>query len=298
MDAVTRCTVRHAHAMAREIGARAVLIYADALAAEEELQHLLRAVDFRTIMITRSQEGPTHFAGCQVCNWVTVPDVPMTRAGQVKMALLVSLAKGLLERGDSVVCLAGLDGSDVIDTLIILNLETEPELYRPIDSSIIGDDVQPEVFERALTLATQLAVEGREGRPIGTILIVGDAERVMDRAHNLVLNPFHGYPEGERNILDLRLEETIKEFAAIDGAFIIRGDGVVMTAGAQLLSTAKAVNLPKGLGTRHAAAAAITISTDAAAICVSESTGVVSVFKSGQMVADIHRPGNGSRLPV
>ncbi len=298
MDAVTRCTVRHAHAMAREIGARAVLIYADALAAEEELQHLLRAVDFRTIMITRSQEGPTHFAGCQVCNWVTVPDVPMTRAGQVKMALLVSLAKGLLERGDSVVCLAGLDGSDVIDTLIILNLETEPELYRPIDSSIIGDDVQPEVFERALTLATQLAVEGREGRPIGTILIVGDAERVMDRAHNLVLNPFHGYPEGERNILDLRLEETIKEFAAIDGAFIIRGDGVVMTAGAQLLSTAKAVNLPKGLGTRHAAAAAITISTGAAAICVSESTGVVSVFKSGQMVADIHRPGNGSRLPV
>ena len=298
MDAVTRCTVRHAHAVAHEIRAKAVLIYADALAAEEELQNLLRAVDFRTIMISRSQDGPRNFAGCQACNWVNVPNVPMTRAGQVKVALLVSLAKGLLERGDSVVCLAGLDGSDVIDTLIVLNLETEPELFRPIDVSIIGDDVQPEVFERALSLATQLAVEGREGRPIGSIFIVGDATRVLDRSHNLVLNPFHGYPESERNILDLRLEETIKEFAAIDGAFIIRGDGVILTAGAQLLSTGRAVNLPKGLGTRHAAAASITVSTGAAAIVVSESTGVVSVFKSGQMVADIHRPGNGSRLPV
>ena len=298
MDAVTRCTVRHAHAVAHEIRARAVLIYADALAAEEELQNLLRAVDFRTIMISRSQDGPRNIAGCQACNWVNVPNVPMTRAGQVKVALLVSLAKGLLERGDSVVCLAGLDGSDVIDTLIVLNLETEPELFRPIDVSIIGDDVQPEVFERALSLATQLAVEGREGRPIGAIFIVGDATRVLDRSHNLVLNPFHGYPESERNILDLRLEETIKEFAAIDGAFIIRGDGVILTAGAQLLSTGRAVNLPKGLGTRHAAAASITVSTGAAAIVVSESTGVVSVFKSGQMVADIHRPGNGSRLPV
>ncbi len=163
MDALTRCTVQHARAVAREIGARAVLIYADAIAEAEELLQLLQEVDFRTIMITRSQDGPPHLEGWPACNWVTVPDVPMTRAGQVKMALLVSLAKGLLQRGDSVVCLAGIDGSDVIDTLLILNLETEPELFRPIDTSIIGEDVRPEVFERTLTLATQLAVEGAKG---------------------------------------------------------------------------------------------------------------------------------------
>lgn len=298
MDAVTRCTVKHARDVAREIGARAVLIYADAIAEAEELSQLLQEVDFRTIMITRLQEGPTAMNGCHACNWVTVPNVPMTRAGQVKMALLVSLAKGLLQQGDSVVCLAGIDGADVIDTLLVLNLETEPELFRPLDTSIIGEDVRPEIFERTLTLATQLAVEGREGRPIGTIFVVGDTPRVLDRSHNLVLNPFHGYPESECNILDPRLEETIKEFAAIDGAFIVRGDGVVLAAGAHLLSTSRATNLPKGLGARHAAAAAITISTGAAAIVISESTGVVSVFKSGQLVADIHRPGNGGRLPL
>ncbi|HVC97726.1 MAG TPA: diadenylate cyclase [Pirellulales bacterium] len=158
--------------------------------------------------------------------------------------------------------------------------------------------MRPEVFERALTIATQLAVEGREGRPVGTIFVVGDAQRVMERSHNLVLNPFHGYPEADRSILDLRLEETIKEFAAIDGAFVVRGDGVLLTAGAQLISTTLVTTLPKGLGTRHAAGAAITVSTGAVAIVVSGSTGTVSVFKSGQMVIDIHKPSDTSRLPV
>ena len=55
--------------------------------------------------------------------------------------------------------------------------------------------------------------------------------------------------------------------------------------------------LASGLGTRHAAAA-ITASTDAAAIVVSQSTGTVTVFKSGQMITDIHKPANGSRLMI
>ena len=78
---------------------------------------------------------------------------------------------------------------------------------------------------------------------------------------SLVLNPFLGYPEGDRNILDPLLEETIKEFSAIDGAFIIRGDGVILAAGVQLLPTQPAIVLPIGLGTRHTAAAATTAST-------------------------------------
>ncbi len=82
-----------------------------------------------------------------------------------------------------------------------------------------------------LTLAGELGVEGREGRPVGTLFVIGDSDRVLAQSHQLVINPFHGYPEVERNILDPRLEETIKEFSAIDGAFIVRGDGVVLGGG-------------------------------------------------------------------
>src|SRR5207237_924813 len=120
--------------------------------------------------------------------------------GQVKAALLVCLARGLLQSGDRVICLTGVDGSDAIDTLLVLNLGTEPELFSPFGPAAFAGDVAPEVFERTLTLATQLAVEGREGRPVGALFVLGDSERVLAQSRGLVLNPFHGHPEARRNL--------------------------------------------------------------------------------------------------
>ena len=77
------------------------------------------------------------------------------------------------------------------------------------------------------------------------------------------MNPFHGYPEEDRNILDPNLRETIREFSAIDGAFVIRDDGVVMAAGRHLNAALEEGELPRGLGSRHVAGAGITAVTDA-----------------------------------
>jgi DNA integrity scanning protein DisA with diadenylate cyclase activity len=92
----------------------------------------------------------------------------------------------------------------------------------------------------------------------------------------------------------LELEETIKEFATIDGAFIVRGDGVVLAAGVQLQAKpSKLLDLPAGLGTRHAAAAAITGSTSSVAFAISQSTRTVTVFKSGRILTQIqHSEGH------
>lgn len=297
MQSLSRHVVRHAQALAREIDAAAVLVLADAIESDDELRQLVHTVKFRTILIARaSASSQAEAPPLPHCELVTVPDVHMTRTGQVKVALLVCMAKGMLQRGDRVVCLTGIDGSSVIDTCLVLTLGSEPELFSAAESFNLGGDLMPAVFERTLTIATQLAVEGREGRPVGAIFVVGDSGNVLAQSRQLVLNPFHGYPESERNLLDPMVEDTIKEFAAIDGAFILRGDGVMLTAGSQLLPTAPPPQLPSGLGTRHAAAAAITNSTDAVAIVVSQSTGTVAVFKSGQMITDIHKPANGSRL--
>jgi diadenylate cyclase len=298
MTIFSRHLFQHAHQLATEVKARAVIVYADAIEGNDELRHLLRAVNFPTILVTRKKRlEPPDECG-DACTCVAVPDVHMTRSGQVKVALLVCLAQGVLVRADRVVCLTGVDGTNVVDTLMVLNLGTEPELFSTLNAVAPGSDVRPEVFERTLALATQLAVEGREGRSVGAIFVLGESEAVLAQARNLVLNPFRGYPESERSILDPALEETIKEFSAIDGAFVIRGDGVVLTAGAQLLPTVPASALPRGLGTRHAAAAAITASTGAVAIAVSQSTGTVSIFKSGSMLTDIHKPAYGSRSAV
>src|SRR5579871_4747382 len=118
MEIVSRHILQHAQQLAREVAARAVLVYADALREDREL---LRAMDFPTIFVTRSTHtGPP--AGPPSHSWVRVPDVPMTRAGQVKAALLVCLARGVLQKGDRVVCLTGVEGSGVLDLLLVLDL--------------------------------------------------------------------------------------------------------------------------------------------------------------------------------
>jgi DNA integrity scanning protein DisA with diadenylate cyclase activity len=219
----------------------------------------------------------------------------MTRAAQVKTALLVCLSRGVLHQDDVVICLSGMDHSRGIDTLSVFNLRSKPTLLPLFDPKSFGTDVAPEVFERVLTLATQLAVEGREGRPVGALFVLGDSAHVLAQSRNLVLNPFEGHPELKRNVLDPALEETFKEFSALDGAFIVRGDGVVLTAGSHLMpSPASTAHVADGLGTRHGAAAGISASTGAVAICLSQSTGTVSVYKSGQLVTDIQRPSLGS----
>jgi hypothetical protein len=298
MERVSREIVRHAQQLARDVDARAVVVYADAMTGDDELSHLVQAMDFPTILVTRSREGaPPPGPGSPV--WVRVPDVRMTRAGQVKTALLVCLARGVLHRGDRVICLSGVDRSQALDTLSVVNLGSEPGLFSLFDPKSFGGDLAPEVFERVLTLATQLAVEGREGRPVGALFVVGDSERVLGQSRGLVLNPFQGHPESGRNVLDPALEETLKEFAALDGAFIVRGDGVVLTAGSHLMPfPAASTRLTSGLGTRHGAAAGISASTGAVAICLSQSTGTVSVYRSGHLIADIQRPTHDGQLPI
>ncbi len=215
----------------------------------------------------------------------------MTRAGQVKVAVLVAGAEGLILGGDRILCLSGLDGSGTIDMALILDVGTEVEMFADSAAELLPPDVKPAVFERMLTLASELGLEGREGRPVGTIFILGDSEAVFSQSRQLVMNPFHGYPEIDRNVLDPRLEETIKEFSAIDGAFIIRGDGVLMSAGRYLNPHCQpAETLPQGLGARHEAAAAITVGTKAIALSVSQSTGTISIFKGGRLVTDIQKP--------
>jgi diadenylate cyclase len=283
--------VRHAHAIAREVGARVVLLYADVVEDDKDLADLIQDVDFRVILVSRRAGFRAPEGWGEMCAIVRVPDITMTRSGQIKVAMLVAAAESLIRMGDRIVCLTGIDGSGTIDTIIVLDLGIELEMFAESTADPLPPDVTPAVFERLLTLASDLGLEGREGRPVGTVFVVGDSTRVLSQSHQLVINPFHGYPEAERNILDPRLEETIKEFSAIDGAFIIRGDGVILSAGRYLASQSKLDEpLPQGLGTRHEAAAAITMATSAIALCISQSTGTISIFKRGRLITDISKP--------
>jgi DNA integrity scanning protein DisA with diadenylate cyclase activity len=190
-----------------------------------------------------------------------------------------------------VVWLTGIQGSNTLDTVLVLDLGSELEMFSTGAVDPLPSDIRPDVFERLLDLATELGSEGREGHAVGALFVLGDSDNVLAQSRQLVINPFHGYPEVERNVLDPRLEETIKEFSAIDGAYIIRGDGVILSAARYLVAREKPNDpLPAGLGTRHEAAACITNSTNAVALCVSQSTGTVTIFRAGRILTDLQKP--------
>ncbi len=123
------------------------------------------------------------------------------------------------------------------------------------------------------------------------LFVLGDHDKVRGWTHQMVMNPFKGYRDEEKNILDPSLAETVKEFSTIDGAFLVRGDGVIEAAGAFLRTGKQAAEAVPGLGARHAAAAGVTARTAALAVALSQSTGRVSLFAGGKLVMQLDRSG-------
>ena len=285
---ITRSLVAHVGSIVASCGARGVLVYADALG--ERGSSLLEGLRCEVFCVTKTprQERQQEEKGTHL---IHVPDVPLSRLGQVKIAVFTALTTGLLSRGDLVVCLSGFTASATLDTLVVTEVGSEFEMLAPLqpedDPSL---DSGPEVIQRVLEVATTLANEGREGKPVGALFVVGDTSRVLSMSRPLILNPFQGHPEEKRNIMDRDFEETIKELSTIDGAFVVRGDGVVESCGV-LLKTAgqEAFELPRGLGSRHHAAAGITAVTRATAVTVSESTGNVMVFRGGKAILEVEK---------
>ena len=135
----------------------------------------------------------------------------------------------------------------------------------------------------SLQLLPILQLLAAKEKSIGAMFILGDHEEVMKRSKQLILNPFHGYAEEDRNILNPFMDETIKELALIDGAFIVQVTELLSLPDALFRQKPMKLNFRGGLGTRHAAAAAaITQVTDSLALVVS-SSGQVTYFRKGRM---------------
>jgi diadenylate cyclase len=144
-----------------------------------------------------------------------------------------------------------------------------------------------QTLEEVLQLAVEIAREGREGRKIGTLFVVGDVDETLARSRPLLLDPLYGHPPELRHVTRADFRETVKELAQLDGAFLVQDDGTFAAAGRYVdIDLALPQVFMPGLGTRHAAAASISRETGAIAIVVSQSS-VVRVFAGGEMRAEI-----------
>lgn len=275
---VARLLLGSATTLVKAIGARAIIVAVDALPEME-------AVPPHTILMARDSIDRERIETLRESAMaaIDVPNAELDRLGQVKLGAIIALSNRLIDLNDSAVFLTGPYRS-LIDTLVVMSLGAEYELFDTTDQPSIDEHIKRAVFHRVLGMALNLGQHGREGKKIGALLVVGDHHHVLEQSEQMILNPFKGYPEKDRNILDDSMQETIREYSSLDGAIIIKRNGVVETAGARL-KAGLSEGLPSGLGARHAAAAGITSNTKCIAFTVSQSDGTVRVWRAGKMVA-------------
>lgn len=281
-------TFLHALRLAESIHVNSVLLFPDAMGSvqffttDTRLASARRAYAGRVLLLT---SDPAAYAQNAIIDEII--DLPVKSVSDHSItttSLLFLLSNGILEKNERVLTLFGKPSSGSLDTIRLTDLQHEfGSLFR-LPSGGVGGDIDDLVFARVLQLATELAQEGREGKPAGAIFVLGDYGTVREYCHQLLINPFRGISESDRNVLDPGLEETVKEFSRIDGAFLIGGDGVIQSAGTYLRADVEVQDLPQGLGARHTAAAAITAVSASVAIAISESTKRISVFRQGRRV--------------
>ncbi len=271
--------LQKAYELGEEIGASAVVYHAvtgvNSLSFKPK-----RKVPIYLVCLNRSVL-PEEIPG--VKEIIEIPFKNINRSNQVELVLIYLISQGMFKRGQKVLSILGSPEANLLDTIILSNLR-DYRFFFNIGKKPRPVDLQQQVLARMLQITSELAFEGREGKPVGTLFIMGDTEKVLKYCQQMVVNPFGGYKEENRNVLDPGLKATIKEFSKIDGACVIRGDGVIITAGAFVKAENRSEFKLEGLGARHTAAANVSSCTNALGIALSESTRRISVFKDGKQI--------------
>jgi DNA integrity scanning protein DisA with diadenylate cyclase activity len=229
---------------------------------------------------------------------------PTPTQERMSLALLEAVRSDKLRQSADVVALyngieVGKDNAETIDSLSVIHLGEHLERLSAQDLRKLDTQVPLETLRAVVDLATEIGREGREGHPVGTMFVVGDTRKVLTMARPMNFNPFRGYSDAERDIRNRAVREQMKDIAQLEGAILIRRDGVAVKACMRIEAPDTGITLSMGLGTRHAAAAAISKATKALAVVVSQSSGAVRLFQNGEVVLHIEslpRPLTWSRF--
>lgn len=291
--AESRLVIRYGFQLARELEIGKVLVLAELL-IDRRLVDKHREKE-SLIWVTADRESLANSGFLQEGDrCIEIPVTKVERMGRVRLALVLAVMQGTIGPEEAVICLTGLTGSKRLDNILIANPSRDfpwfGEYFRSGGTSLLAT----REFVRLFDIATKFAAEGREGKPIGTIFMLGDAEELKNHSTPLILNPCEGHPRKARSIHDEAFVESMRELAALDGGFIVDRKGVVEQAGVYFdAPAAQAVSLEKGLGARHLSAAAVTAKADALAIVISESSGTVTVFSRGAKLMALGGRGGG-----
>lgn len=270
--------------LGKSVGADAVLLLMEnhgdwaAIKSQAGDGKVIAAIESAEVLVSALDAGlPSVF--------VEMSEMPVY--DKISQALLKAISDELLSPGSRVVALYSGFEAGTLDSISVIDLDDHLGRLTVRDLQQLGTRVPLDTLQTVVNLALEVGREGREGKPVGTLFVVGDSVKVRKMCHVTGFDPVKGYSRKERNLKSARVREGIKEIAQMDGAIVVAADGTVEAAAQYIDAPATDIMLSKGLGARHWAAAAISRATKAVAVAVSESSGTVRIFQNGEVVLRI-----------
>jgi DNA integrity scanning protein DisA with diadenylate cyclase activity len=200
---------------------------------------------------------------------------------RIRFGIEGGLDNGFLVEGDQVACAAKLFADDIDSVTRIRAGDYDSSGVYDI---FVNSRAEPAVIRDVFEVAIELGKKGQKGKRVGALFVVGDAGKVMNKSRPLSYNPFE---KSHVHVGDPIVNVMLKEFSRLDGAFVISDAGKIVSAYRYLEPSAEGVDIPKGLGARHMAAGAITRDSNAIAVVLSESDGLVRAFSGGEIVLEL-----------
>lgn len=275
-----------AGAMAIQTGTDAMLILLDGSTdwsklretVPKEIEHIIVAVDHEEDLEGAEAEGLLSLP-------LNKEKSPLLE--RLQHALLEAVADGFLKSNEDVIAVYSGFENQKIDSISHIRLDDRLRRLTTRDLQRLESSVPLKSLKTVIDLASQIGREGREGKKVGTIFVVGDTRKVLAHCKDSGFDPLRGYKRENRSLFDAKVREDVKEIAQMDGAFVVSPDGTIEKS-RQIIEVAHAeLSLSKGLGARHWAGAAISQITKAIGIVVSQSTGTVRLFQNGDTVLRI-----------
>ncbi len=219
------------------------------------------------------------------CVLLEMPEA--TVQNQLTQGILVAVTEDMLRHGSTLIAVYSNFDTEEIDSISVLRLTERLGRLTARDLRRLKTKVPLETLKVVVDLAVAIGREGREGKAVGTMFVVGDHRKVLDESRPAGFDPVKGYPKKERSLHDSKTREGIKEIAQLDGMFVVSSDGTVEGCGRLIDTSPVELTISKGLGSRHFAGAAISKNTKAIAVVVSQSSGTVRIFQNGEVVLRI-----------
>ncbi|MGD9128072.1 MAG: diadenylate cyclase [Planctomycetia bacterium] len=240
--------------------------------------HFLVAADEAEYLLGIEESGLDHVL-------LDMPESPVFE--QLTQALLEATADDLLSPSATVVAIYSGFEAGTIDSISVISLSEHLNRLTGRELRNLETSVPLDTLKIVVDLAVDIGRDGREGHAVGTMFVVGDSKKVLAHSRPVGFDPVKGYKREDRNLDDARVREGIREIAGLDGAIIVSPNNIVEATCRYLDAPVGNLTLSKGLGARHWAAAAISQSTKAIAVTVSQSNGTVRIFQNGEVVLRI-----------